>query len=624
MRLIHALYLSAAAALIPAAAVRAETVPAGVAQAEVDESALRHFARTGDAKRLAAETARLKALHPDWEPPADPLAEPGPGDPKLDALWRLFSEGRHAELRSLAAQYAAEDPDWKTPPDLLAQLALAEARTRLVNASDLGQSRAVVEIAQANPGLLTCRDLDLMWRLAAAFAQSGRADRAADAYRYVLDNCAGGSDRLATLQKAGATLDRAAFDGLLAHALANPEADAEIERVRLDLARQAVAAAGPRTPVDAADVALVKAAFAAEGRASDALLLGWADYRLARPGEAGAWFQRARAAQDSPDAAIGLGLVAMAARDYAGAEAALAPWRDASDEARAAYLAAAANLLAGDPPAPLDEAVLARIVPAVTAGRDAAAAAQLGWYARAFAQPAVAEQWFAAALGWKPEDEAAAYGLALTRKDLGRAAELAALQGDWRGRSERIAAIGAVPARSAGAARAAGGKGGGGGGGGGGGMVASGWRLLDSNRPLEAASAFGAALASSSAATREEAAYGQSLAYLRLGLIDQAAVAAVKTPQSPKRAAELQATILADRAVAAFGRGRYAETLTALDQRAAIARERIDLMVLRGYANLKLNRRKEAERVFAAAAGTGNAKAAEGLALVRKMAQAGR
>jgi tetratricopeptide (TPR) repeat protein len=624
MRLIHALCLCAVAILASAPA-RAETPPA--AQGEVDESALRHFARTGDAKRLAAETARLKALHPDWEPPADPLADAGPGDPRLDALWRLQSEGRQAELRALIAQYEAEDPDWVTPADLLSQLALAEARTRLVNASDLGQSRTVVEVAQANPGLLTCQDLDLMWRLAAAFAQTGRADRASDAYRYVLDHCAGGPERLATLQKAGATLDRAAFDALLAHALADPEAGTEIARVRLDLARQAVGRAGPGVPVDPAEVARVEAAFAEQGLASDALLLGWADYRLARPAQAGAWFQRAREAEDSADAAIGLGLVALAGRDYAGAEAALASWRDASDDARAAYLAAASNLLAGDPPAPLDEAVLARIVPAVTAARDPAAAAQLGWYARAFGQPAVAEQWFATALAWKPEDETAAYGLALSSRDLGRTAELAALQDAWRGRSERIAAVGAV-ARSPGGGRAPGGgapaAGGGGTAASGGGALASGWKLLDANRPLEAAQVFGAALASASPATREEAAYGQSLAYLRLRLVDQAAVSALKAPQSPKRAAELQATILADRAVAAFGQGRYAETLTALDQRAAVARERIDLMVLRGYANLKLNRRKEAERVFAAAAGTGNVKAAEGLALVRKLAQAGR
>ena len=251
---------------------------------------------------------------------------------------------------------------------------------------------------------------------------------------------------------------------------------------------------------------------------------------------------------------------------------------------------------------------------ATAAAKDAETAQQLGWYARAFDQPAVAEQWFAAALAWKPDDEAAAFGLALAQKDLGKTAQLAALKQTWDPRSERIAAIGTKPAAPAGGSKAIGGGGGSGGGG-----LASAWKLLDANRPMEAAQTFGAALASGSAATRAEAAYGQSLAYLRMGLVEKAALAAVKAPQNPKRAAELQSSILADRATTAFRQGRYTDALVALDQRAAIARERIDLMVLRGYANLQLNRRKEAERVFLAAAGTGNAKAAEGLELVRKL-----
>ena len=68
------------------------------------------------------------------------------------------------------------------------------------------------------------------------------------------------------------------------------------------------------------------------------------------------------------------------------------PWRDSSDQAEAVYLAAAANLLAGDPPKAVDAATLGRIVPAVMDARDPGVAQQLGWYARAFGQPAVAEQ----------------------------------------------------------------------------------------------------------------------------------------------------------------------------------------------------------------------------------------
>ena len=457
-----------------------------------------------------------------------------------------------------------------------------------------------------------------MWRLAAAFSVTGRPDRASDAYRYLLDTCEGGQLRLATLQKAAATLDRAALEPLLESALAGDKAEAEVERVRLDLARQAVADGGPGAPVAAADADRVREAFAESRAASDALLLGWNDYRMGRMTEAANWFARAREAEDGAEAAMGLALVAISNRDYAGAEATLAAWRDTDDKTRATYLAAAANLLAGNPPAPIEVAALDRIVAATAAARDAETAQQLGWYARAFGQPAVAEQWFAAALAWKPDEEPAAFGLALAQKDLGKTAQLAALKQTWDPQSERIAAIGTKPAApAAGSKTVAAGSGSGSGGGGGG--LASAWKLLDANRPMEAAQAFEAALASGSAATRAEAAYGQSLAYLRMGLVEKAALAAVKAPQDPKRAAELQSSILADRATTAFRQGRYTDALVALDQRAAIARERIDLMVLRGYANLKLNRRREAERVFLAAAGTGNAKAAEGLELVRKL-----
>ncbi|MEY9627768.1 tetratricopeptide (TPR) repeat protein [Sinorhizobium fredii] len=106
---------------------------------------------------------------------------------------------------------------------------------------------------------------------------------------------------------------------------------------------------------------------------------------------------------------------------------------------------------------------------------------------------------------------------------------------------------------------------------------------------------------------REDAAYGQSLAYLRAGLTSKAAVAATKSPQSRARVA----AILADRAIAAFDAGRYRETLIFLDQLRRISGERTDLMVLRGYAYLRLNRFAEAKRIFAAAAATGNRDAGE-------------
>jgi cellulose synthase operon protein C len=55
-----------------------------------------------------------------------------------------------------------------------------------------------------------------------------------------------------------------------------------------------------------------------------------------------------------------------------------------------------------------------------------------------------------------------------------------------------------------------------------------------------------------------------------------------------------------------------------LDQRAQLAAERNDLMVLRGYAYFNLNRVADAERVFRAVAATGSREGVRGLAAVRE------
>src|SRR5690606_36871558 len=233
-------------------------------------------------------------------------------------------------------------------------------------------------------------------------------------------------------------------------------------------------------------------------------------------------------------------------------------------------------------------------------------------YARAWEQHDTARAWFTTALGWKPDEQPAAYGLALTYQQMEQTAELAEIKRQWTGRSERIQLIGseavATPATTAvgpappaaqspsvniavspshapavgpaapstagrapqptasrvhgctthvhpeSLSPAA--------------ALARGWCLMDVNRPLEAAQAFEVALRSTADHIRSDASYGQSLAYLRAGLVNNAAVAATKAPQDAGRAVELQTNILAERALGAFERGRYVETLLALDQRA--------------------------------------------------------
>ncbi|TAT83303.1 cellulose synthase [Rhizobium ruizarguesonis] len=655
---------------------------AAPAQPAVDESALRYFASRGDKVRLQAEISRLQALYPNWVPPADPLAVPQNGDKQLEAMWQLYSDGRYAELRKAVADRQAADAGWQPPADLLDRLDVAEARARLVNASDLKQYATVVDIAAATPSLLTCSEVDVLWRVAEAFIQTERAQRGQDAYTYILKNCANPAERQATVEKASTLLAYQPMQALLT--LERPAADGskEFDAIRDNLTRRFMAEGNddPKLVIAPDYIARLEKLAETGGLASDALLLGWYQLRRNNDADAEKWFRAARAKQDSAAASQGLALALIARKAPEEAEDVMFRWRADSEDATSTYLAATANLMALQPPADLAEDVLHRIATKVIARKYVPTAQQFGWYARSLNQFQTAARWFETALAWKPDDEPSAYGLVITREQLSDRKAVLDLQRAWAGRSSRITNLedtsslipnavtpppekgtlaaqqpaaqptqnppteplpaerritlqpgsqvvvrAARPAMEtvtvprgprqtrgcsttidAGQLKPAD-------------ALSRGWCLMDINRPMEAISAFEAALQSPTRKVREDAAYGQSLAYLRAGLSGNAAVAATKAPQNRQRAAELQVAILADRALSAFDAGRYRETLIYLDQRAQLQQERIDLMVLRGYCYLNLKMYGDATRIFEAAAATGSRDAARGLADVRNV-----
>ena len=657
------------------------TQPVSADMPEVDLSALRYFAARGDTQRLQAEIARLRALYPNWTPPADPLAIPENGDPRLDAMWQLYTDGRYAEVRKAIADRQQAEPGWQPPDNLTGMLSLAEARQRLVNASDLKQYTTVVDTAANNPGLLTCGEVDVLWRVADAFANTDRMGRARDAYLYILNNCTVASDRLATVQKASGLLPAEMMDELLAKEKPGADGQLEFEPVKNDLARQFVAKAGEKegVAVPSAYVMRLQRLAETDKLASDALLLGWYNIRQKNMTEAEKWFRKAREEEDSASASQGLALALIDRNEPREAEDVMYKWRKASDDALATYLAATANLLALEPPVVLPPEVLQRIAAETVARKDAATAQQFGWYSLAFRQTPLALQWFSTALGWKPDDEPSAYGMAVSYHDLRNLAGLRGIQQQWGGRSQRIADVGTArmvdqsgqavapitappvvaqvtsppvqtnvpqgetavvynppvvqqpePSRkqarrpaqvqreTSAASRPR--------------SCAAypdpqrlppqqaldlGWCLMETNRPAEALKAFESAIESGQSNVKSDAAYGQSLAYLRMGLTDHAAVSATKSRMDRPRATELQVSILADRAVSAFGSKRYAETLLLLDQRARLADERTDLMVLRGYSYLAMRRYGEAAQIFESLTAIGNKDGIRGLAAVR-------
>jgi tetratricopeptide (TPR) repeat protein len=147
--------------------------------------------------------------------------------------------------------------------------------------------------------------------------------------------------------------------------------------------------------------------------------------------------------------------------------------------------------------------------------------------------------------------------------------------------------------------------------------TAQAWRLMQLDRPTEAAAAFRAMLATGSARERSDAAYGLSLAYLKLGLTTEADTAASAAPQTNERVSEIRLAVLGQRIQAAYNAGDYTDALIDLDSRARLAPELTYLMSLRGWSYYHLERYEEAERLFEALVASGNQDAVSALDLTR-------
>ena len=148
-------------------------------------------------------------------------------------------KARSTDVRKAISDRKTREPDWQIPEDLLDRLAIAEAREKLVNASGIKQYDTVIRVASSNPAMLTCGDVDVLWRVAEAFAETDRKSRAVDTYLYILGNCEKPAERFATMQKAMVVLPRADLDLLLATERTE-NGKPEFEPIRGEIARRAI------------------------------------------------------------------------------------------------------------------------------------------------------------------------------------------------------------------------------------------------------------------------------------------------------------------------------------------------------------------------------------------------
>lgn len=282
---------------------------------KLDLSALYYFASQNDLARVAAETRLLRAKDPTWQQPEDLFASAGSGVDE-QPLWDLFAKHDLAGMRAKIDAMKKDRPDWQPSSNLSGKLALAEAHDALVKASDGQQWDAVIQIATGNKMLLTCRDLEALWRTAEALARTGDEKRSVAAYQYVLTTCSSPHDRLATVQKASLILKSPeALDALVQMGHREPDGRSEFEQIRLDGFRRKIAEATDDPSLDPPAQAVIDALTAnadTPAGQADAQLLGWYSYARKDYPTALNWFRKSLMV--GPDAKAAQGLV-IALRD---------------------------------------------------------------------------------------------------------------------------------------------------------------------------------------------------------------------------------------------------------------------------------------------------------------------
>jgi cellulose synthase operon protein C len=442
----------------------------------VDERALRYYASQYDYARVDAEIARVKSLHPDWQPPRDLFGAPRPegGDVDVSGLWAAYDRGEFSAVRSEINALQRINPAWEPPQKLLDLMTAAEMRAALKEAIDNGDWAAAIILHQRFPQQVAPAPelVENLWMVAEAYHRSGDAEAAYALYRRALEDSADAGLRLSTLQKAMANRDDRRLAALFELERGRPRdaaEDARLAQIEADLKgggggeppgpRSRLGMALPRVSsgqVGTQELADISASALELKHGDAAQVLGWHHFGRRDWAEAERWFARSLDWQPSPSAAEGLARTYVEQRRFDEADTLAQAW-----VARAPGLAEVVELVeqqalwsgseGRDPRATL--AMTTRVLDG--GGRvDAGALIVHGWALYELGRPSEAANAFQrvhedANVSAELRGEAA-YGLALANLERGLAeAARGALAGATMSEAQRRAAEQALATREA-------------------------------------------------------------------------------------------------------------------------------------------------------------------------------
>jgi tetratricopeptide (TPR) repeat protein len=429
------------------------TAPAASAANKVDESALRYYAQNGEIGRVSAEIKRLKSLHPDWQPPEN-IYDQNRVEINEQPLWDLFATGRTQELYAKIREYIKLYPGYEPSDELRRQIINAEARKTLIQASELGNHQEVIQTAVKNTDLLTCQEIDMIWRTAKALNETGQELKALEAYRYILTNCANEDERKATVQKAAEILPRSAVEQLVSLGRTGLDGRSEFNEIYLDLLRGEVGegATDPTMMVEKSDLDALANSAAKLQNPNDAELLGWYYYSREEFKTATKWFQAAYKLRPTPKAIEGMVVSMKEEGDYEEAEELAYKNRRKDPLILKAYLEVVSIQLLEGYGTEMDFKRLSRFANVVQDAQSPIAAQVFGWHFFNMMELNEAEIWFSKSMEFQP-NEAAAVGLIVVAQRKKQKTRERQLIAQWSNKFPAIKMLGNTQLASASATR---------------------------------------------------------------------------------------------------------------------------------------------------------------------------
>ncbi len=624
----------------------------------VDLAGLYYYASLKQTDRVDAEARRLAFKFPGFVMPKD-IYDPEINR-ELDetALWDLYDDNDFAGIDKEVAARQKQIADWQPSEEFAAKLKRKKLRFGFEAAAKSKQWPSVIALGTAiDPASET--EVDLLWTLIDAYVATGDTNAAAAIYRSILFRTAAAFPKpvlIATVQKATRDFSPDDIRAVMAKFAADPEVVAGLAPVYLDLNRREVADfngdENSTEPLQAEKISTLVAAAAKGKLTSDYSLLGWYYLKIEKPVDAGVWFRKALDVEASAEHAKGLylALVKQDRQDEA-YDLALKYKKDLADDPVFLMNALSERFARPETGAITVDAVTA-YSGTILATSNPDHSEILAWYAYKSNQLEAAKAWFGKAVQWKPA-EARVKGLALSLAKLGEREQLIALYrkfnaefpGIWddvklskngvpavvkpvkpsfldgiddeatsslpekkpevklaktsrtvsaptgsgyladfnaKRFSSCIAALIGMESHGKLSAQQ---------------QLIKGWCYLGLNRLAEARNSFAGALGAGGT-TRQDAAYGTALTFLRAKLTDDAQSILSVYPLSTAHDREIRAEIYWQRARSAFDRKQYQATLEALNARIALVAEPVNLSQLRGWSHFKLGHIAQARAVF--------------------------